>query len=97
MLGAVSEQDGRVFLTAIKVLEFFKFLYSVFAFCCSRLTMGVHVTRKVLEEILRLKLEPIDPSMVSGRHIDWEANKTWLLRNAPYISFQNRMQFATLE
>ena len=24
------------------------------------------------------------------RHIDWGANKTLLLRNAPYISFQNR-------
>ena len=64
MLGAVSEQDGHVFLMAIKVLEFFIFLYSVFTFCCcSCLTMGVHVTREVLEEILRLRLEPIEGSL----------------------------------
>lgn len=31
------------------------------------------------------------------RHLDLGANKTWLLCNAPYISFQNKTQFATLE
>lgn len=31
------------------------------------------------------------------RHLDLGANKTWLLCNAPYISFQNKTQFATLK
>ena len=49
---------------------------------------------KECEELLT---EVIDPSTVSGRHIDWGASKTWLLRNAPYISFQSKTWFATLE